>query len=104
MEKKSIQELEKIYDIDIDEIVKKIKKVRAKKILLQFPDGLKPYANVITNEIEKNCRCECMIWLDSCFGACDLPLQVEKIGVDLVVQFGHSAWKFKNKGIKVISH
>lgn len=30
-----------------------------------------------------------------CFGACDVPLQVENLGVEFVVQFGHSEWKFE---------
>lgn len=107
MEKKSIYEIEREYDLEIEKIVKTIKKQKAKLVLLQFPDGLKPYSATIAEEIENKAnenrmektgeKVECLIWLGSCFGACDVPLQVEKLGIDLIIQFGHSAWKYKNK-------
>ncbi len=103
---KSIKELEREYDLEIDKIAGAIKKQKAKRVLLQFPDGLKPYADVIASEIEKSFlkkkprketkKPEFFIWFGSCFGACDVPLQTEKLGVDLIVQFGHSAWKNHN--------
>lgn len=102
MEKKSIAELERKYELEVDRIVKTIKKQKAKLVLLQFPDGLKPYSTVIADEIEKRTKADILIWFGSCFGACDVPLQVEKLGVDLIVQFGHPAWKYKRKDISVI--
>ncbi len=101
MQVKSISEIQKIYDLELDKIVKTIKKQKAKLVLLQFPDGLKPHSTVIANEIEKKCRkdkmnVKCLIWFGSCYGACDVPIQVEKLKpkIDLIVQFGHSKWKF----------
>ena len=61
--------------------------------MLQFPDGLKPYADVIASEVEEKGGCECFIWLGDCFGGCDVPIGVD---VDMIVQFGHGAWKFKS--------
>jgi 2-(3-amino-3-carboxypropyl)histidine synthase len=101
--KKSINEIEEIYDLEIDRVVKTIKKQKAKKVLLQFPNGMKPYSQVICDEIEDRVKCQCFIWLGSCFGACDLPLEVERLGVDLIVQFGHSSWSYdRSKKIKVL--
>jgi len=97
-----MMEIEREYDLEIDKIVKTIKKEKAKKVLLQFPDGLKPYSTVISEEIERKSGCECLIWLGTCFGACDVPLDVERLGVDLIVQFGHSPWKYKRKDIKIL--
>jgi len=102
MQNKSIMEIEREYELEIDKIVKTINKEKAKKVLLQFPDGLKPYSTVIAEEIEKKAGCECIIWLGTCFGACDVPLDVERLGVDLIVQFGHSAWEYKQKDIKIV--
>ena len=93
MENKTISEINEIYDLEIDKIVRDIRENKYKKVLLQFPDGLKPYANVISDEIEEKSGCRCFIWLGDCFGACDVPLEVERLGVDLIVQFGHSEWK-----------
>ena len=105
--KKTIEEIEEQYDLEIDKIIKTIKKQKASKVLLQFPDGLKSYAlaikDKIQSELEKQkTKAEIFIWLDSCFGACDVPLEVEKLGIDLIVQFGHSAWDFKGKDIKIL--
>ena len=33
-----------------------------------------------------------LIWAGSNFGACDLPVDVERAGVDLIIHFGHSPW------------
>lgn len=92
MKQKSIQEINEIYDLEMDKIVGQIKKSRAKRVLLQFPDGMKPYAQVICDEISQRANCECFIWLSTCFGACDTPVGVEGV-VDLVVQFGHTEWE-----------
>ena len=97
MERKTISEINEIYDLEIPQIISRIKKSSAKKILLQFPEGMKPYAQVISDEISAKTSAECFIWLDSCFGACDVPVDVSRIGIDLIVQFGHSAWNFNGK-------
>jgi len=97
IEKKSFAEIEKEYELEIEKIVKTIKKEKAKTVLLQFPDGLKPYSTVIADELEKRLKeqkikAEIFIWLGSCFGACDIPIEVGNIKpkIDLIVQFGHS--------------
>ena len=94
MENKTINEISEKYDIEIDKIVGNIMENKAKKVLLQFPEGMKPYSTVIADEVEERAGCEVFIWLGSCFGACDVPLEVEKLGVDLIIQFGHSSWKW----------
>jgi len=100
MQKKSINELEGEYELETSRIVKTIKREKARHVLLQFPDGLKPYATIIADEIKNRMKkqgkeIEILIWLGDCFGACDVPLEVEKLSVDLIVQFGHTGWKFK---------
>jgi len=106
---KTITELEKEYELEIEKIAETIIKQKAKKILLQFPDGLKPYSTIIHDKIIKELknqkygeRVKIFIWLDSCFGACDIPLETERLGIDLIVQFGHSSWDFSEKDIDVL--
>ncbi len=82
-----LSELQKKYELELDEIIKQIKKQKPKSVLLQFPDGLKPYALEIVDYLEENTDAEISIWLGSCFGACDIP----KTDADLVIQFGHAA-------------
>ncbi|MBR9704101.1 hypothetical protein GOV12_01710 [Candidatus Pacearchaeota archaeon] len=103
MIKKSINEIESVYDLELDRIVKTIKKQKAKKILLQFPEAMKRYSNEISNEISERAKVECFTYLGTCFGACDIPMDVERLGIDLLIQFGHSSWEYKNiKGLKVV--
>jgi 2-(3-amino-3-carboxypropyl)histidine synthase len=102
MKIKSINEILEKYDIHMDKIVKTIKKEKVKNVLLQFPDGMKPYSTVISKEIENISGCKCFIWFGTCFGACDIPIDTENIGIDLIIQFGHSSWEYKDKKIKVL--
>ena len=95
-------EIESSYEFELEKVVKTIRKEKAKLVCLQLPDGLKPKATEIASYIEENTNAKCVIWLGSCFGAFDLPLQIEKLGIDLLVQFGHSAWPYKN--IKVVKN
>jgi len=93
MQKKSIEEINEIYELELDKIIKSIQKQKAKRVLLQFPEGMKPYSTVVVEYFEslKELKgVEFFIWLGSCFGACDVPLEVSGLGVDLIVQFGHS--------------
>lgn len=81
------------YDLELERVAKEIKKSRAKTVCIQLPDGLKPEAKKIVDELGKKTGANILIWAGSCYGACDVPLIVEKLGVDLLVQWGHSAWE-----------
>ncbi len=96
-ENKTIEELQEDYDLELDKVIKTIKKEKAGKILLQFPDGMKPYALTVKNYLQNKTNKEFFIWLGTCFGACDIP-KVEE--VDLIVQFGHSGWGYDNEEIE----
>ncbi len=76
------------YDLEIARVVKEIKRTNARKICIQLPDGLKKYAGDIKDKLEKETKAEVLIWLGSCYGACDVP----DIKVDLLVQWGHEKW------------
>ena len=81
------------YDLELNRVIEKINSDNAKTVCIQLPDGLKPRAKEIQQAIEKNTEANAIIWMGSCFGACDVPLQVERFGVDLLVQWGHSTWR-----------
>ena len=102
MKNKTFEDINEKYELEIERLVETIGKERSKRILLQFPDGIKPYATAILEEIElrlarEKLNCEILLWFDSCFGACDVPLEVGRLGVDLIVQFGHSAWPYSDE-------
>lgn len=89
---KKLSEIEERYELELDRIVKEISKIKAKRVLVQFPDGMKPYAGAIADFLAEKTKAEIFIWLGSCFGACDTP-NVDEKDFDLVIQFGHSPWK-----------
>ena len=84
-----LSELQEKYDLKLDKIVEHIKDKKAKKVLLQFPDGLKPWATSIADFIEAKSDADVRIYLGDCFGACDIP----ESECDLVIQFGHAPWR-----------
>ena len=90
------------YDLELEAAVKTIKAQKAKIVALQFPDGLKNKAIDVAEEIEKSTGAKCLIWMGSCFGACDVPQPsaMANMKVDLVIQWGHSDWPFTKEGKK----
>mgnify|MGYP001613504719 FL=1 len=80
------------YDLELNKAVEEIKNKNAKLVCIQLPDGLKPKAREIQEYLEKNTDASIVIWLGSCWGGCDVPVSVEKLGVDLLIQWGHSEY------------
>jgi len=82
------------YDLDIPSIVAKIKTEKAHRVLIQLPDGLKPAADEIQAAVKKAApETELFFWGGTCYGACDIPLHVDKLGFDLLIHLGHSQWR-----------
>jgi len=82
------------YNLELEDLVKKIDKEKAKLICLQIPDGLKPEATKITKYLESKTKAKIVIWLGSCWGACDIPTALKELNFDLIIQYGHTAWPF----------
>jgi diphthamide biosynthesis enzyme Dph1/Dph2-like protein len=78
------------YDLELEKVIKKIKRSKAKIVCIQLPDGLKPEANNIVNELEKKTKAMVLIWSGSCYGACDIPLGLSSLGVELLICYGHN--------------
>jgi len=77
-------------DFEIERLIEEIKKKNPKKILLQFPDGLKPYSNIVYDKLKQEFpNIEIFIWLGETFGGCDIPIWLEKYGFDMIIHFGH---------------
>ncbi|MCX6707692.1 MAG: diphthamide synthesis protein [Candidatus Woesearchaeota archaeon] len=80
------------YDLELDRAVSEIRKSRAKRVCIQLPDGLKPKADKIADYIQEKTKAEVMIWIGTCFGACDIP-DLSNTDSDLLIQWGHSKWQ-----------
>ena len=83
------------YNLELEKAIAEIKKSKAKKVCIQLPDGLKPKAKEIHDRIIKEFgnKVEVIIWAGSCFGACDTPNGLDKLKIDLLIQWGHSEWR-----------
>ena len=73
---------------DTSDIITTLKKRGAKKVALQFPEGLKRRAAGIAAGLEA-AGFDVIISGDPCYGACDLALDT-LAGADVLVHFGHA--------------
>ena len=84
-----------LYKPEVEKAIAEIKQTEAKTVCIQLPDGMKPYAKDIADEIEKETSAKVLIWLGSNFGACDIPLGLQRMGVDLLISWGHNRFHKK---------
>jgi len=78
------------FDLDMEKAVSEVRKAKAKIVCIQLPDGLKPKAKLIADEIRLKTDAMPIIWAGSCFGACDIPEEIKKLNVDLLIQWWHA--------------
>jgi len=74
---------------DISDLVSQLGARGAKKVALQFPEGLKRQA-AATAAALKSAGFEVIVSGDPCYGACDLALDTLSDGADVLVHFGHA--------------
>ncbi len=78
-----------MYDIDLTSAISEIKRLKARIVALQVPEGLKKRAYQFAEDIEKKSGAEVLVVAEPCFGACDIPSSLFEM-VDAVVNVGHS--------------
>lgn len=82
--------LKSSFNLEEKRLAKEIKKLRAKRVLIQLPEGLKPHAPTLAVVIEK-AGAQAFISADPCYGACDLAIyDAQAISADLIVHYGHT--------------
>jgi 2-(3-amino-3-carboxypropyl)histidine synthase len=80
----------KQFDFEEERVKQEILKLKAKRVLIQLPEGLKPEAPRLAKIVEKLGALS-IVSADPCYGACDLATaDAESLGVDLIVHYGHS--------------
>jgi 2-(3-amino-3-carboxypropyl)histidine synthase len=80
----------KQFDFEEERVKQEILKLKAKRVLIQLPEGLKPEATRLAKVIEKLGILP-VVSADPCYGACDLATaEAESLGVDLIIHYGHS--------------
>ena len=82
-----------MYDLELDRVIKKIKDMEAKRVLLQLPDGMRPFAVQMVNAINMGTDAKVFLSGNSCYGACDISIdQARSLAVDLIVHYGHTQY------------
>ncbi len=80
-----------MYDLEEARLVEEIKKRSARRVLLQLPEGLKPFAAGLAKRLQDSSNAEVIVSGDPCYGACDLAVQqMRQLGTDLLIHFGHA--------------
>lgn len=79
-----------LYNLELDQAIAKIKEKKAAIVCIQLPDGMKPYAEEIEQRITTETNARVLFWLGSNFGACDVPLGLNRMGIDLFIAWGHN--------------
>ncbi len=78
-----------MFKIDLKKISKKIKELKAKRVLIQFPEGLKPQTINLIKKIEK-LNVEVIAIMDPNYGACDAnPNLLKELNAELLIHLGH---------------
>jgi diphthamide biosynthesis protein 2-related domain len=82
------------YFFDEDKVIEEIKKRNAKKVLLQFPEGLRYFSTEIVSKLEDKIKdVEFIISGEPSWGACDIAEdEAQILGVDLIIHFGHTPY------------
>jgi 2-(3-amino-3-carboxypropyl)histidine synthase len=81
----------------MEEAIKKLKKLKTKRIFVQFPEGITLKIQDIVKELEKN-GFEVVLSVERCFGACDVKENEAKtVGCDAILHIGHEPFITKTK-------
>jgi 2-(3-amino-3-carboxypropyl)histidine synthase len=73
------------FDFELDRVASTIRDRGCRKVLLQFPEGLKRRAPGVASVLSEKTGATIIISGEPCFGACDIP----DTDADLTVHFGH---------------
>ena len=91
-----------MYELELERVTAEITKRGARRILLQLPDGMRPFAFQIAEYIRKATPSEVIISGDSCYGACDIASrQALDLNVDLLIHYGHACF-VQSPGVPVL--
>ncbi|GAF80580.1 unnamed protein product, partial [marine sediment metagenome] len=80
-----------MYDLETERAADEIRRLDARRVLVQLPDGLRPGGLTLARELRELTGATVILSGDSCYGACDLALtQADAVDADLIIHYGHS--------------
>jgi len=84
-----------MLQLDLTHAIKDLKKIKAKSVFLQIPEGLKVKTEGIITELE-NAGFSVTTSMDPCYGACDIKQsEAKQMGCNAILHLGHT--KFVEK-------
>jgi 2-(3-amino-3-carboxypropyl)histidine synthase len=87
----AIKRLPSNYSFEVHKTLWRIRTCDAKKVALQFPEGLLMYACSISDILERFAGVETLIMGDVTYGACCIDdFTAKALGCDFMVHYGHS--------------
>ena len=92
------------YSFEIEKLARILKFMQAKRILIQLPNGLKPYANYIEKSL-KSMLPHISIFFSGgdAYGPCDVVFNEAKlVDADVIVHYGHPTLGISSSEIPVI--
>jgi 2-(3-amino-3-carboxypropyl)histidine synthase len=80
------------YNFEIEKTLWRIQETQAKRIGLQFPEGLQMFACILCDILKSLSEIEdCIVLADIVFGACCVEdLTASELNLDLLIHYGHS--------------
>ena len=82
--------MKELFDLEEHRLREEITRRRAKRVLIQLPEGLKPEAPRLAAIVE-DAGATVIVSADPCYGACDMALsEAESLGADLLIHYGHA--------------
>jgi len=83
--------------MDTEKIANKLKEMKAKRVMIQVPEGLKTRLVGIVDEIQKH-GFDVLVSCEPCFGACDLnDAEAKELDCDVILHIGHTDFGVKSK-------
>lgn len=87
----AIKRLPANYNFEVHKSVWRIRREKATRVALQFPEGLMMYACLLSDVFERFCDVECVILGDVTYGACCVDdFTARAMNCDLLIHYGHS--------------
>ena len=82
---------------NLESIILELKKRNARRIFVQYPEGLVTKILEISRKLEEN-GFDVVISMEPCYGACDIrDFEAERLGCDIILHIGHLDFGLKTK-------
>lgn len=83
--------------MEFNNIIKKLKEMKIRRIFIQYPEGLKLKIVDISKKLEKE-SFETILCMEPCFGSCDLKdYEAKLMSCDAILHIGHSEFDLKSE-------